>query len=204
MLAGDPRPHRRAGSCTDTHGNERVPRACSGDASRLVTALVRCECSTSTQAQRLQLTLNRSRLSTHLATSASAALPATRRPRPQRSLSNPPSHPVRGGASRGGRPSPRLTRRRARPATLRSPLALPQPSGGARQCWPVIPGPIVEQDPQEMQQINRIFCTMYRNLCKIVYISLYILHRWKFLYISTVLQTTSKRGNYDSAGPRTR
>ena len=32
-----------------------------------------------------------------------------------------------GGASRGARASPRLTRRRARPATLRSPLALPQP-----------------------------------------------------------------------------
>ena len=32
-----------------------------------------------------------------------------------------------GGAPRGARASPRLTRRRARPATLRSPLALPQP-----------------------------------------------------------------------------
>ena len=32
-----------------------------------------------------------------------------------------------GGAPRGARASPRLTRRRARPATLRSPLAIPQP-----------------------------------------------------------------------------
>ena len=79
VLAGDPRPHSRAGSCMDIPSESGMCHGPARGTSRSTQRIVRA-----VRAQRHRVTLYRARYRRALASSASAVLPATRRPRPQR------------------------------------------------------------------------------------------------------------------------